>query len=145
MKYYIKNKKAYYDYSILEEFESGVILTGEEVKSIKNGGINIIDSFVFIKDNEVFIKNLIISRYKRNHPSSNHEENRLKKLLLNKVQIFRLKKELQIKGVSCVPLLLYDLNNKIKVKIGIVKGKKEYDKRNDIKKREQQREIKNYA
>jgi SsrA-binding protein len=145
MKNFIKNKKAYYDYSILDEFEAGIILTGEETKSIRNGDMNIIDSFIFIKGNEVFIKNLIISKYRRKHPSSKHDDNRLKKLLLNKKEIFKIKKELQIKGISCVPLIFYDSNNKIKVKIGIVKGKKEYDKRLDIKKRDQEREIKTYV
>ncbi len=141
MKYFIKNKKAYYDYSILLEFEAGIILTGEETKSIRNGDLNMIDSFIFIKNNEVFVKNLIISKYKRKYPASSHEDDRLKKILLNKREIIKIKKELEIKGISCVPIILYDSNNKIKVKIAIVKGKKEYDKRQDIKKRDQEREI----
>ena len=145
MKELLRNKKAYYQYSVLEEYEGGIILTGNEVKSIRDGNITILDSFIYLKDNEVFIKNMIISQYKKVHPSSKHVENREKKILLKKREISKIKKSLLIKGITCIPLSFYNKNNKIKVNIGICKGKKEFDKRESIKKRDLDREIKTYV
>jgi SsrA-binding protein len=141
----IYNRKAKFLYEILEEYEAGIILTGNEVKSIREGNSTIIDAFIYIKDNNVYLKNMVVSTYKKIHPSSKHIENREKKLLLKKKEISNIKKSLQTKGITCVPLSFYNKNNKIKVKVGICKGKKDYDKRESIKKRDQEREIKIYV
>jgi SsrA-binding protein len=138
----VVNRKAYYDYSVLEEYDSGIVLLGYEVKSIRDGAVNLIDSFIYFKYGEVWIKNLKISRYKQSHKIEKHEENRDKKLLLTKLQISRLDKLLQEKGITCVPLSIFIKNNRIKVKIGVVKGKKNWDKKQSIKTKDIQREIK---
>jgi SsrA-binding protein len=145
MKELIRNKIAYYNFSVLEEYEAGIILTGNEVKSIREGSCTIIDSFVYVKGYDVFIKNMIVPQYKKIHPSSKHVENREKKLLLKKKEITKIVKMLSTKGITCIPLSFYNNNNKIKVKIGICKGKKEFEKRETIKKRDHEREIRNYV
>lgn len=139
----VKNRRAYYDYSILEEYDAGIVLRGSEVKSIRNKTITLVDSFVYMKSGEVWLKNFIITRYKQTHKTEIHEENRDKKLLLTKKQINEIGKLLLDKGVTCVPLSVFLLNNRIKIRIGIVKGKKLWDKRNAIKEREMKKQIKN--
>lgn len=138
------NKKAYYEYHILEEYDSGIVLTGSEVKSIRLGNITWIDSFIYLKDGEVWIKNFKISEYKMAHPMTKHDENRDKKLLLNKKEIRKISKELYTNGITCVPLKLFTKNNRIKLKIGIARGKKLWDKRAAIKERDLNRELKKY-
>ena len=135
------NRKARFEYFIVEEYDAGLVLTGSEVKSIKSVNITLNDSFIFIKKGEVFIKNLKISRYKHAHPSTEHDENRDKKLLLTKKQISKISKYLHEKGNTCVPLKIFIKSNRIKVKIGIAKGKKLYDKRNSIKERDIKRDL----
>jgi SsrA-binding protein len=137
----VKNKKAYYDYSISEEFDAGIMLTGDEVKSMRLGNVSMNDSFIIIKDNSVYIKNLRISKYERSHPLVAHDENRDKKLLLTRKQIDKIYKFLNTPGHTCVPLLTFGKNNKIKIKIGLAKGKKTYDKRNSLKEKDIKREI----
>lgn len=137
----VKNKKAYFEYTISEEFDAGIMLTGGEVKSVRGGNISMNDSFVYIKDNGVYIKNFKISKYDRSHPSVSHDDNRDKKLLLTKKQIEKIRKFLNTTGNTCVPLKTFDSNNKVKVKIGLAKGKKLYDKRNSLKEKDLKREI----
>ena len=137
----VTNRKAFYEYHVLEEFEAGIVLLGSEVKSIREGNVTLTDSFIYLKSGEVWIKNFKVSRYKQTHLSEKHEENREKKLLLTKVQIVKISRIMEDKGTTCVPLSVFIKNNKIKVKIGVVKGKKLWDKRQSIKERDIKREL----
>jgi SsrA-binding protein len=137
----VTNRKAFYEYHVLEEFEAGIVLLGSEVKSIRMGNVTLTDSFVYLKSGEVWIKNFKVARYKQTHISEKHEDNREKKLLLTKTQIFKISRIMEDKGVTCVPLSVFTKNNKLKVKIGVVKGKKLYDKRQSIKERDIKREL----
>jgi SsrA-binding protein len=137
----VNNKKAYYEYHIIEEYEAGIVLLGSEVKSIRQANVTLNDSFIYIKSGEVWIKNLKVSRYNQTHMLEKHDENRDKKLLLTKKQIQKIEKSLQDKGITCIPLSIFTKNNRIKVKIGIAKGKKLYDKRESIKKKDIERDM----
>ena len=137
----VTNRKAFYEYHVLEEFEAGIVLLGSEVKSIRLGNVTLSDSFIYLKSGEVWIKNFKVARYKQTHLSEKHEENRDKKLLLTKTQIIKISRMMEDKGITCVPLSVFSKNNKLKVKIGVVKGKKLYDKRQSIKERDIKREI----
>jgi SsrA-binding protein len=136
MELIFKNKKAYFEYSVIEEYDAGIVLHGSEVKSIRMCHISLSDSFIYIKDGEIWLKNLKVSKYKQMHPMEIFDGARDKKLLLNRREINKIGRYLMDKGVTCVPLLIFTKNNKIKVKIGIVKGKKLYDKKNTIKERD---------
>jgi SsrA-binding protein len=137
----VNNRKAYYEYHIHEEFECGIVLFGSEVKSIKIGNVTLGDSFIYLKDNEIWLKNMNVARYKLAHPLTKHEESRDKKLLLNRREINKIEKSLKDKGTTAIPLNVILKNNKIKVKIGIATGKKLWNKRDDIKKKDIEREI----
>lgn len=137
----INNRRARYDYDFSIEIECGLVLVGSEVKSIRAGNVTITDSFIYIKDNEVWIKNLNVARYKQSHPLDKFEENRDKKLLLNRKEIDKISKMLLVKGTAAVALSLYVSNNRIKVKIGVGTGKKSFDKKNTIKERDMDREM----
>ena len=137
----VNNRKAYFEYHVLEEFEAGIVLLGSEVKSIRMGNVTLTDSFIYLKSGEVWIKNFKVSRYKQTHLSEKHEDNREKKLLLTKTQIIKISRMMEDKGVTCVPLQVFTKNNKLKVKVGVVKGKKLYDKRQSIKERDIKREM----
>lgn len=138
----IKNKKAYFDYFIEQEIEAGIELVGTEIKSVRNGSVDLKDSFVNIKNNEAFVINMYIARYEEGN-RFNHDERRTRKLLLHKKEILKLKEESQVEGKSIVPLKLYLKNSRVKLLIGLAKGKKLYDKRESIKKRDMERELKN--
>ena len=140
----VTNRKAFYEYHVLEEFEAGIMLLGSEVKSIRIGNVTLTDSFIYLKSGEVWIKNFKVARYKQTHLSEKHEENRDKKLLLTKVQIIKISRMMEDKGTTCVPLSVFSKNNKLKVKIGVVKGKKLYDKRQTIKERDIKRDMQRY-
>ena len=135
----IKNKKAYFDYFIVEEIEAGIVLTGTEIKSVRGNHVQLKDSFVRIKDDEAYVINMNISKYKEAN-QFNHEEDRTRKLLLHKKEIKKLKEKSQIEGMSIVPLKMYIKEDHAKLLIGLVKGKKLYDKRETIKKRDLERE-----
>jgi len=137
----VNNRKAYFEYHVLEEFEAGIVLLGSEVKSIRMGNVTLADSFIYLKSGEVWIKNFKVARYKQTHISEKHEENREKKLLLTKTQIVKVSRMMEDKGITCVPLQVFIKHNKLKVKIGVVKGKKLYDKRQSIKERDVKREM----
>ena len=137
----VKNKKAYFEYHILEEYDAGVVLIGSEVKSIREGNVTFSDSFIYLKDGEAWLKNFKVARYKQNHPSTKHDENRDKKLLLTKKEISKIGKKLQDKGTTCIPLSVFVKKNKIKIKIGVGKGKKLWDKRQSIKERDIKRDL----
>lgn len=137
----IKNKKAYFDYEILEEIEAGIVLTGTEIKSIRNGNTNLKDSYAVVRNNEVYLLNMHISEYKEGN-IFNHEEKRTRKLLLHKKEILKLRDKINLNGYTLVPLKLYFKGNKVKILLGLAKGKKIYDKRESIKERDINREIK---
>lgn len=136
----INNKKARFDYEILEEIESGIVLTGTEIKSIKDGKANLRDSYAIIKNNEIFLLNMHISHYKEGN-IFNHEETRTRKLLLHKKEIFKLRDKLDLQGLTLIPLKLYFKKNKVKILIGLGKGKKTYDKRESIKEKDIKRNL----
>lgn len=137
----IVNRKAYHEFAVLQDFTAGVVLVGNEVKSIRKGDATISDSFIFLKDGEVFLKNMKVAKYKESHSAEKHDDSRDKKLLLNKSEIAQIEKLLQDKGTTIVPLEIFSYRNMIKVKIGVVKGKKLWDKRESIKKRDVEREL----
>jgi len=136
----IVNRQARHDYFILEEIEAGISLTGTEIKSIRNGNSNIKDSYAIIKNNEAFLLNAHISHYE-NAGVFNHNENRTRKLLLNKKEILKLKEKITLNGYTLVPLKMYFNRGILKVSLGICRGKKNYDKRESIKERDIKREI----
>ena len=137
-----KNRKAYFEYTIIEEYDCGIILTGSEVKSIRGGGITIVDAFAYFKSGEIWVKNLKVAPYKQSHKLDKHDENREKKLLLNKKEINKIDRLLADKGTTLIPLGLFVQNNRIKVKIGVCKGKKLWNKKADIKSRDIDRDTK---
>lgn len=136
----VKNKKAYFDYFIEQEIEAGIALLGTEIKSIRKGSVDLKDSFVHIKNNEAYVVNMYIAHYEEGN-QFNHDERRTRKLLLHKKEIIKLKEEVSVEGKSIVPLKLYIKSGKAKLLIGLVKGKKQYDKRESIKKRDAEREL----
>lgn len=137
------NRKAYYDYYILKEIESGIELKGTEVKSIKKGSVDLKDTFVTIKNNEAYIINMYVAKYNEGN-IFNHDERRTRKLLLHKSEIKKLKEECLIEGNTLVPLKLYFKNGKVKILIAVCKGKKLYDKREAFKKKDLEREKRLY-
>ena len=135
----IKNKKAYFDYTILEEIEAGISLVGTEIKSIRKGSVDLKDTFITIKNNEAFILNMYIAKYEEGN-MFNHDERRTRKLLLHKSEIKKLKEKVSTEGLTLIPLKLYFKKNYVKVLVGLCKGKKLYDKRASIKERDLKRE-----
>ena len=138
----IKNKKAYHNYFIEEEYEAGIELLGTEIKSVRKGSIDISDAYVRIKDNEAYIINMFIEKYEGGS-IFNHEPNRERKLLLHKKEIKKIYEKVKKEGFTLIPLKVYIKNEKAKILIGICKGKKLYDKRESIKIRDLERENKN--
>jgi len=143
MKTLANNKKAYFSYFIKDEYIAGIKLLGSEVKPIKNGDVSIKESYCYIKDGEVFIKGMFISHSKTTSVKLNHETTRVRKLLLNKREINKISDKLEQKGLTLVPLLVgLSKEGYIKVKLGVCKGKKLYDKKNVLKEKESNLEIK---
>ena len=136
----ILNRKARYDYEIEDTYEAGIVLTGTEIKSIRMGKVNIKDSYAIIRNNEIYLLNTHISLYEEGN-RFNHDEDRTRKLLLHKKEILKLKDKLEIEGYTLVPLKIYFVKNKAKVLIGVAKGKKNYNKKETIKERDNQREM----
>ena len=135
----ILNKKAYFNYFIDNEIEAGIVLKGTEIKSVRKGSVNLTDSYVRIKKNEAYIINMFIDKYDEGN-IFNHEPTRERKLLLHKKEIKRLLELTSRDGYTLVPVKLYIKNDKAKISIGIAKGKKLYDKRETIKKRDLERD-----
>jgi len=135
----VKNKKAYFDYSILDEIEVGIVLLGTEIKSVRKGSIDLKDSYIIIKNNEATIINMYIAKYEEGN-IFNHEERRSRKLLLHKKEIKKIKEKVELEGTTLIPLKLYFKKNKVKILMGICKGKKLYDKRASLKEKDLQRE-----
>lgn len=136
----IYNRKAKFDYFIEDTYEAGIVLKGTEIKSIRDGKCNLKDSYAIIKNNEVFLLNTHISHYEQGN-IFNHEETRTRKLLLKKQEILKLSSKVNVEGYTLIPIKLYFKKGKAKILIGVAKGKKEYDKRETIKKRDIEREI----
>ncbi len=133
-----QNKKAYHDYFVEEKYEAGIVLAGTEVKSLRQGKGSIKESFVRIKDREVFIYNMHITPYEQGN-IFNKDPLRTRKLLLNRYEINKLDAEVATKGYTLMPLKIYLKGSLMKVEIGLCKGKKLYDKRQDIAKKDQRR------
>ncbi|HEX7793425.1 MAG TPA: SsrA-binding protein SmpB [Vicinamibacterales bacterium] len=134
-----ENRKAFHDFHILETFEAGVALLGTEVKAIREGRVNLRDSFARVEDGEVFLYNVNISPYSH-RGYANHEPLRRRKLLLHKEEIRKLIGRTVERGMTLVPIRLYFKKGRVKVAVSLAKGKKEYDKRETIKRRETERE-----
>ncbi len=134
------NKKAFHDYHIFDKYISGLVLTGTEIKSVRNGGVNLKDSFIKIGADGVYLYNCHISPYKQGN-RYNHDENRTRKLLLNKKEIEKISGRIKKDGYTIVPLSLFIENGWAKLEIALAKGKKLYDKRNDLAERVQNRDI----
>lgn len=137
----LENRKAYYDYEILEKFEAGLVLAGWEVKSLRNKKGSLAGSHVIIRDGEAFAVGIDIQPYQAGNMPTNFEEQRVLKLLLSKKEIKHLEGKLSQKGLTIVPVKVYTKGRKIKIEIGLAKGKKKYDKREKIKGRETERDI----
>lgn len=140
MKTITQNKKARHDYFIEETFEAGLQLFGSEIKSIRLGKVNLNDSYVTFKNGEAFVINMHISKYDHSN-RFNHDERRTRKLLLHKREIIKLSSKQQIQGYSVIPLKLYIKSGLAKLEIGLAKGKKAYDKRQDLKEKDDQRRL----
>ncbi len=139
-----QNKKAYHDYFILETYEAGIELFGTEVKSIRASAVNMKDSYCFIEKGEMFMSGVHISPYEKGN-IFNKDPLRIRKLLMHKKEILKLFGQVGTEGVTLVPLKMYFAGSKVKVEIGLCKGKKLYDKRDSEAKKQAQREIERYS
>src|SRR3954447_629219 len=136
----VSNRKARHDYTILDTYEAGIALMGTEVKSLREGRASLVDSFATVDHGEVWLRNLHIPEYVMG-TWTNHTPRRTRKLLLHKGEILRLIGKTKESGLSLVPLSMYFKDGKVKVELALAKGKKAYDKRQDMAKRDAQREI----
>ena len=135
-----KNRKAYFQYEILEKIEAGIVLTGTEVKSVRNRDVSINESFAHLNNGEIFVYEMHIGQYKQGN-RQNHEPKRVRKLLLHKREIAKIAGKIKQKGYTMIPLSLYFKEGVVKVELALVRGKTKIDKREDIKKRDIDREI----
>ena len=135
-----QNRKARHDWSVLDTYETGIVLTGTEVKSLRQGKASLVDGFATVDRGEVWLRNVHIPEYTEG-TWTNHEPRRSRKLLLHKDEIVRLIGKIQESGLSLIPLSLYFSDGKAKVELALAKGKKAHDKRQDLAKRDAQREI----
>ncbi|MGD0665553.1 MAG: SsrA-binding protein SmpB [Rhabdochlamydiaceae bacterium] len=136
----VSNRKAFHNYEVLETLEAGIILLGTEIKSLRNHGGNLQDAFVVFHQGDPYLKNASIAPYKYGN-LFNHEEKRERKLLLHKREIAKLQSIVDEKGLSVIPLAMYLKKGFVKVKLGVARGKKAYDKRAALKKKEHERQI----
>ncbi|WP_225071885.1 SsrA-binding protein SmpB [Desulfuromonas sp. CSMB_57] len=140
IKIIVNNKKAFHDYFIDEVFEAGMVLLGTEVKSLRLGKANLKDAFCRIKDGEVFVNNLHISPYEFGN-RENHDPTRVRKLLLNRAEIDKMTRKVEERGFSLIPTKLYFKEGRVKMEIGLARGKKLHDKRETLKGKEAEREM----
>ena len=137
----IKNRRASFDYSFIETFTAGIVLVGTEIKAIREGKASLVDSFCYFRNGELFIKSLNISIYTEGN-LYNHEPTRERKLLLNKQELTKIQKKMIDKGLTIIPTVLFTSDNGFaKIEIAIAKGKKTYDKRDDLKTKDLNREM----
>lgn len=141
MPVYSTNKRARFDYDILATYEAGLVLTGQEVKSIRNGQAKLVGAFVTFHGNEAMLTNVHIPRYRHAGPLPDYQPDKSRKLLLAKREINYLRGQSGEAGLTIIPMTLYTKGRYIKVEIGVARGKKKYDKREAIKKRELKREM----
>jgi SsrA-binding protein len=134
------NRKARFDYEILEELEAGIVLHGSEVKSIRDRHVSLKEAYCQFRGNELFLMQAHVAEFTQAH-ARNHAPLRIRKLLLHRVQLDKLRESVQIQGLTIIPLALYLKDRHIKLQIGLARGKKVHDKRASIKEREQKREI----
>ncbi len=137
----IINRKAKFDYFVEEEYEAGIVLTGTEIKSIRSGNCNLKDCYGIVRNGEVYLLNMYIGAYKEGN-LFNHEETRSRKLLLHKKEIKKIAQAIEVNGLTLVPLKGYFKENKFKILLGVCRGKKTFDKRETMKERDIQREVK---
>lgn len=141
-----KNRKAWHDYHLLQRYEAGIVLLGTEVKSVRAGHVSLRDSYAAFENGELFLFNLSISAYK-DRGYAEHDERRRRKLLLNRDELRKIKRQIEEKGNTVIPLQLYFKNQRLKAEIAVAKGKREYDKRDQkdrlMAARELSRELKN--
>jgi SsrA-binding protein len=135
-----RNKRARHDYEIIDTWETGIVLTGTEVKALREGRANLTDAFGIVKDGEVYLLNLHIGTYGQGNVF-NHEPTRTRKLLLHRREIRRLIGAVERQGLTLVPLDLYFRHRRVKARLALVRGKQQHDKREDLKKRDADREI----
>lgn len=135
-----QNRKAYFNYAVVEKFECGIALEGQEVKSVKLGNISFADSFAYVENGEVWLQNFRVSEYSYSSVFAS-DPNRKKRLLLHKDEIRRLERKTDEKGFTLVPLEVYLKRGIVKIQLGLCKGKKEFDKRETIKKRDIHRDM----
>lgn len=140
MKIFSENRKADFNYEVLERFEAGLVLFGQEVKSIKTGHINLAGSYVTLAGGEPYLTGVKVPPYQPNNAGSDYNEERQRKLLLNKKEIDYLIGKTKTKGFSLIPLKIYEKNGRIKLEFGLAKGKKKFNKKEKIKKRDIERE-----
>lgn len=138
------NRKATYNYFIEDRFEAGIVLLGSEVKSLRDGKAQLLDSYVIVRNGELFVLNMHISPYPHAN-IQNHDPLRTRKLLMKKNEIIKLSVKIREKGLSLIPLKIYFKKGRAKLELGLAKGKKKYDKREEIKKKEASRSIKRYV
>lgn len=136
----VSNRRAFHDYEVIEAFEAGIVLQGTEIKSIRNGGASLQEAYVKVIKNEVWLIGATIAPYHFGN-LHNHEERRDRKLLLHKREIGKMKTVTQEKGLTLIPLALYLKNGKVKLRLAIAKGKKNIDKRADIKEKHEKRHM----
>lgn len=137
-----KNRKAYFDYEIIDEHVAGIVLVGTEIKSVKTNKVSLLGSFCFIENNEIFIKSMDIAINKETSNILNHNPTRDRKLLMKKKEIVKLHESITQKGLTVVPLEIFITDSGfIKIKIGLVKGKKLYDKRESLKAKDLDRDL----
>ena len=136
-----ENKKAFFDYEILEKYEAGLVLTGQEVKSVKNGQANLKGSYVTFHNNRPSIIGMHISKYKPAGKLPDYDPDRTREVLLKKKEIAYLQGKSQEQGLTIVPLKVYTSGGRVKIQIAVVRGKKKFEKRDKIKKRDIEREI----
>ncbi len=138
------NRKARHDYSILDTFEAGIALTGTEVKSLRAGRASLVDGFATITDHELWLRNVHIAEYAEG-TWTNHAPRRVRKLLVHRMELDRLSAKLKEGGLALIPLSMYFKEGRVKVELGLGRGKKSYDKRQDMAKRDADRELARYA
>jgi len=141
MKIYSENKKAGFEYEILEKFEAGLVLFGQEVKSIRTGHVNLSGTFITFRDAEPYLIGVKIPPYQPKNVGADYNEERPRKILLNKKEIYYLMGKTKQKGFSLIPLKIYDNSGRIKIEFGLARGKKKYDKKEKIKNRDIEREV----
>jgi len=141
MNIYAENKKAHFDYEIIEKYEAGLVLQGHEVKSIKTGHINLTGSYVIMRQNEPYLIGAKIPPYQPKNAPVDYNPEQTRKLLLNKKEINYLIGKVNERGFSLIPLKIYEQNGRIKLEFGLARGKKKYDKKEKIKRRDVERDI----